>query len=512
MTETTAVSETLYTTLADQLPSFLSNTLLQCQRLPSLPAAALQVLNVARAADATLSDYAKAIEYDPALTARIMSVASSVHYLGAAQPPHTCFDATQRLGLDVTLATVLSFSLFRNGDEAHGRRQFWQRALTSAVAASYLAHQLCPHQAGSVFTAALLQDIGILALQMAYPDDAERLYADAYDAHLSHQQLIQNEKRHFGCHHALVGAWLMAKWGAHDSVVSAIYHSHDGFKTDDTAALCLRMSGPIADAWLSTNPALALASVMRQLQALASSHDWVLASLLTHLEQTVPPLTETLGLSTPTVIDSLELLQSAQQLLYEHTLLLSSRLDAQQKAHDTLLNDYTALERRSRTDPLTQLATRAWLEEQLRERFHLCLTTQRTMSVVFIDLDHFKALNDHYGHQAGDEVLAQFGKTLTSLIRVGDLAGRYGGEEFLVILPDEDATGAKRFAERITRRLRECPLARVGQEPVHVSVSIGVACLTDGGFGNERELIDAADQSMYFVKRSGRGGVSVYGH
>jgi len=122
MTGPTAVSETLYTSLTDQLPSFLSSALLQCKRLPTLPAVALNILDISRGAEATLSDYASAIEHDPALTARIMSVANSVHYLRAAQPPHTCFDATQRIGLDVTLATVLSFCLFENDHGARGRR------------------------------------------------------------------------------------------------------------------------------------------------------------------------------------------------------------------------------------------------------------------------------------------------------------------------------------------------------------------------------------------------------
>ena len=509
MTGPNAVSETLYTSLTDQLPSFLSSALLQCKRLPTLPAVALNILDISRGAEATLSDYASAIEHDPALTARIMSVANSVHYLRAAQPPHTCFDATQRIGLDVTLATVLNFCLFENDHGARGRLPFWQRSITAAVAASYLAQQLCPHQSGSVFTTALLQDIGILALQTAYPGDAERLYGIE---NTSHQHIMQVEKRYFGCHHALVGAWLLAKWGAHDSLIHAIQHSHDGLDTEDNAALCLRISGAIADAWLSANPADALAGVMRQLNALTPSSEWAMSGLLAHLQQTLPPLMETLGLGMPVTVDSVALLKEAQQRLFEHTLSLSARLDAQQKARETLLNDYAELQQRSRLDPLTQLANRAWLEEQLRERFRLCLTTERTMSVVFIDLDHFKVLNDRYGHQAGDQVLAHFGRMLASLIRVGDLAGRYGGEEFLVILPDEDAEGARRFAERITRRLQERPMARVDQEPLYVSVSIGVACLTDGGFGDERELIDAADQSMYFTKRSGRGGVSVYGH
>ncbi|MFP3343735.1 diguanylate cyclase [Halomonas sp. SIMBA_159] len=509
MADQNAVDEYQHTLLTSQLPSFLGDKLKRCSGLPSLPTVALKVLNITRSDEATLSDYAHAIEHDPGLTARVMSVANSVHYLRAAQPPHSCFDATQRMGLDVTLATVLSFSLLDHHHTTNGSQLFWQRSLTAAVAASYLAQQLCPHQSGSVFTKALLQDIGILALQTAYPSDTERLYGTE---HISHMHIVQMEKRYFGCDHALVSAWLLAKWGAHEELVQSVLHSHDSLETADNAALCLNVSSSVADAWLSTHPAQALAGVMRQLNALTPSSEWAISGLLAHLEHTLPPLMDTLNLSTPAVVNSVALLQEAQQLLFEHALSLSARLDAKQQAQETLRRDYAELEQRSRIDSLTQLANRAWLEEQLRERFHLCLTTKRTMSVVFIDLDHFKVLNDRYGHQVGDQVLAHFGKMLASLIRVGDLAGRYGGEEFLVILPDEDAEGAKRFAERITRRLQERPMTRIKQEALYVSVSIGVACLTDGGFGNERELIDAADQSMYFIKRSGRGGVSVYGH
>lgn len=147
----------------------------------------------------------------------------------------------------------------------------------------------------------------------------------------------------------------------------------------------------------------------------------------------------------------------------------------------------------------------------MHKRFVLCQQQSRIMSVVFIDLDHFKKLNDQYGHQMGDNVLQKFGKTLQSLVRDGDLAGRWGGEEFLVVLPDEDAQSAQVFAKRIAQRLEKTPMAHDDQEPIHVSVSIGIACLDDGGFGSADELIDAADKSMYFIKHTGRGGIAVYG-
>ncbi|BBI60920.1 hypothetical protein HSBAA_22260 [Vreelandella sulfidaeris] len=81
----------------------------------------------------------------------------------------------------------------------------------------------------------------------------------------------------------------------------------------------------------------------------------------------------------------------------------------------------------------------------------------------------------------------------------------------MIILPDESATAALVFARRIAQRLEKTPMAHNDQETIHVSVSIGIACLEDGGFGNADELIDAADKSMYFIKRTGRGGIAVYG-
>ncbi|UDM07005.1 diguanylate cyclase [Halomonas sp. NyZ770] len=508
MTGSAAISDAFYHELASQLPPTLGSTLQKCQGLPSLPAVAMRVLEVASTAEATLTDYATTIEHDPALTARVLSVANSVHYLRASQPPLTCFEATQRLGTDATLATVLSFKLFEQHNGTPSQRLYWQRAFTAAVTASYFAQQHCPEQAGRVFTAALLQDIGMLALQKAFPADAEPLYGHE---DVSHQQVTQAEQCLFGCDHALVGAWLLLKWGAHETLARSVYESHGPLDTDNLADLCIRLSGLVADAWLSPDPSQALALLIRQSNLMKLPEPLALDTLLTYLQQTLPPLSQSLGIPLALAVDSFSLIEQAQQRLFEHTLMLSTRLEAQQKSSEALLNDYTQLEQRSRIDPLTQLANRAWLEEQLRERFALCRAQQRTLSVVFIDLDHFKVLNDRYGHQAGDQVLAQFGSTLSALTRAGDLAGRYGGEEFLVLLPDETARTAEHFAERIAQRLQASPMVQVGHESLYISVSIGIACLDDGEFDNEREIIDAADQSMYTIKRAGRGGIAVYG-
>lgn len=494
--------------LRTELPPFLVADLLKCPDLPTLPSVAINILKIARTEHPSVNDYANAIERDPALTMRIISLANSAFFSRTHLKVHACQEATARLGLDATLAAVMSFSLLQNrGIDAH-YQHVWMRSIIASLAARHLAIHLCPDMAGPVFTAALLQDIGIMALRATYPLEIKDLYNE--DA-LSHQQLIESEQRLFGCDHSQVGAWLAAKWGVPAQLAQRICDSHGEYNIAAPDMLCIQLSGPIADAWLSSHPAQSLVTVIREFETYQSAHLISLRHLLENIQKQLPALANMLQMAAPPLQDNESLLAEAQQLLFRQTLQLNARLDVQQAELATLLQRQDKLEERSRTDTLTGLANRSWLEEQMHKRFVLCQEQSRIMSVVFIDLDHFKKLNDQYGHQMGDQVLEKFGKTLQSLIREGDLAGRWGGEEFLIILPDEGAKAAHVFARRIIQRLEKTPMAHDGQTPIHVSVSIGIACLDDGGFGSAEELIDAADKSMYFIKRTGRGGIAVYG-
>lgn len=494
--------------LSTELPAFLIADLLKCPNLPTLPTVAINVLKIARTDQPSVSDYANAIERDPALTMRIIALANSAFFSRTPVKVHACREATARLGLDATLAAVLSFSLLQNKAVDIHYQRVWMRSIIASLAARYLAVHICPDTAGPVFTAALLQDIGILALRATYPSETTKLYSSST---LNHRQLSEAEQELFGCDHSQVGAWLAAKWGVPTPLAQRICDSHGEYNIASPDMLCIQLSGPIADAWLSSHPAQALVNVIREFEAHEGAHTISLRHLLENIQQQLPALVDMLQMAAPPMQDNESLLAEAQQLLFHQTLLLNARLDSQQAELTSLHKRQDDLEERSRTDTLTGLANRAWLEEQLQKRFKLCQSQSRTMSVVFIDLDHFKKLNDQYGHQMGDFVLEKFGKTLQALVREGDLAGRWGGEEFLIILPDEDAKAAHLFAQRIAQRLEKTPMANDDQNPIYVSVSIGIACLDDGGFGDASELIDAADKSMYFIKRTGRGGIAIYG-
>ena len=494
--------------LSTELPPFLVADLINCPTLPSLPSVAINILKIARTEHPSVNEYANAIERDPALTMRIITLANSAFFSRSHTKVYACQEAAARLGLDTTLAAVMSFSLLQNrGIDVHYQR-VWMRSIIASLAARHLAVYLCPDMAGPVFTAALLQDIGIMALRATYPKESNNLYTEIA---LSHRQLAESEQRLFGCDHSQVGAWLAAKWGVPTPLAQRICDSHGEYDITTPDKLCVQLSGPIADAWLSSHPAQSLVAVVREFESYQSAQTISLRQLLENIQEQLPALADMLQMTAPPLQNNESLLAEAQQLLFQQTLQLKARLDTHQVELASLRQRQDELEERSRTDVLTGLANRSWLEEQMHKRFVLCQQQSRIMSVVFIDLDHFKKLNDQYGHQMGDNVLQKFGKTLQSLVRDGDLAGRWGGEEFLVVLPDEDAQSAQVFAKRIAQRLEKTPMAHDDQDPIHVSVSIGIACLDDGGFGSADELIDAADKSMYFIKHTGRGGIAVYG-
>jgi diguanylate cyclase (GGDEF)-like protein len=164
-------------------------------------------------------------------------------------------------------------------------------------------------------------------------------------------------------------------------------------------------------------------------------------------------------------------------------------------------------ERRAQTDPLTGVLNRRSLVERLDAA---CLRAQARglpIALLFIDLDHFKQINDSFGHLAGDACLRAIIAPIQSELRQSDVIGRYGGEEFVVILSSADASAAEPIAERIRTRVSEVRVEGFGQ-PIQVTCSIGIATSDMLGVWGEH-LIAHADTAVYAAKRSGRNRVQL---
>jgi len=170
---------------------------------------------------------------------------------------------------------------------------------------------------------------------------------------------------------------------------------------------------------------------------------------------------------------------------------------------------YSEIEQIAITDSLTEVYTRRHTLERFSEELGRSSLRHIKMSFLMIDVDFFKRFNDQFGHLTGDQILREIGFLIRQNIREIDIAGRYGGEEFCVILPDTDRQGARYAAERIRKAVEKNEI-KAYDTNVRVTVSIGAATFPDDGRKTE-ELIDKADWALYRCKKSGRNTVCSFG-
>ena len=166
------------------------------------------------------------------------------------------------------------------------------------------------------------------------------------------------------------------------------------------------------------------------------------------------------------------------------------------------------LQQLSRTDRLTQLYNRGYWEECLEREFHRHKRYGTMASLVMFDIDHFKKVNDTYGHQVGDKVIQLVSALLKKNLRNTDVGGRYGGEEFGVILPDTEVEGARIYAERL-REAAQAISFMAGSQEVRFTISLGIADLTIPT-PTYKQWIEHADKALYDSKHAGRNRVSVF--
>ncbi|MBI4356083.1 MAG: diguanylate cyclase [Candidatus Omnitrophica bacterium] len=173
-----------------------------------------------------------------------------------------------------------------------------------------------------------------------------------------------------------------------------------------------------------------------------------------------------------------------------------------------LHRETAALKRQAITDELTQLFTFRYWQLRLRLEIERVRRYQAPLSLLMLDIDHFKQVNDTYGHLAGNAVLQTVATLLREALRTTDIPGRYGGEEFGVMLPHTNAAGASICAENIRRRIAEYRFTLPNHpEGLRVTISVGVAALDELGLHTAEELIQVADEALYAAKHAGRNRV-----
>jgi diguanylate cyclase (GGDEF)-like protein len=170
------------------------------------------------------------------------------------------------------------------------------------------------------------------------------------------------------------------------------------------------------------------------------------------------------------------------------------------------LGDFRTVASQAATDDMTGLANRRSLEEELVLEWRRAERIGSPLALVLADIDDFKAINDTWGHQAGDHVLRRVGQVFASGVRQVDFAARYGGEEFAVLVPETDLAGAIQLAERLRVALQEAVIELPSGHAISVTSSFGVA--VKEGLKRPEQIVAAADENLYEAKRFGKNRVS----
>jgi diguanylate cyclase (GGDEF)-like protein len=188
---------------------------------------------------------------------------------------------------------------------------------------------------------------------------------------------------------------------------------------------------------------------------------------------------------------------------------LNRDLEAKVEERTAELREKNAMLRElASTDSLTGLRSRRFTMEILTREFHRCRRNEDELALVMLDLDHFKRVNDTFGHLAGDEVLKQMAGVVIGRVRASDVAGRYGGEELLLVLPNASGENAAVMAEQLRMLIENTPVPLENGDVVNVTVSIGVAALHPS-HETPDQVIAAADAALYRAKDAGRNRVEI---
>ena len=495
---------------------------------PSLPHVAVRMIQLSRDPKVTVREIGDCLSADPALVQKILRTVNSPLY-GLRSQVSTITRAITLLGLNALKGLVLGFSLARDAGKEEGEDfsmvTFWRYCLTNGMAAHFVAARVRYHEPEEAFVGGLLQDIGVLALHRAAPKDyaevlrrrREALGALAVDCDPATvaNLMCEIERQALGTDHARIGGRLCKRWGLPDILSVPVRYHHTPTDLKEASQRVFELTR-----------ILNLAALVGQMYNIAGKRSSIEALDRfgeTYFGLTPADVEDILGRIAGAVNDAAEQfdIEIGRQLNYEEILeqanseLVNLTLAAHRNAKEDA-RQLAQVERRAKQleslnlhladqanrDPLTGVFNRGFFDRFLTEQFAWGRTAGQPLGMILIDIHRFKEVNDTYGHPQGDAVIIELARRLRGATRDSDMLARYGGDEFVVVLPRADFDIVRSIAARLRGSVWDQPFPALGGGTIAVSIGIGAVCVRNFARAQGPPTVLAvADKLLYATKR-----------
>lgn len=485
---------------------------MEIKDLPLPPAAMARVVQIAADPECTVGELSNVIRTDPVLSAQVLKSVNSAYY-GFSRKVASVERAVSFMGIRAVRNLVLCLGvrqLTLGNFFDYPLEQFWECSLRRAVAAKVLARYLNVTLEEELFTIGLCQDLGVLLIVGQNEDLAPTL---GRAINLPADERLSLE-RAAGAGHEEVGARLFHEWKFPEDLIAPVRFHHDPDNAPEAYRQLARIvfcAEHLADLLWIENKQRSLDQAGEYLREKLGLVDKALDEILNEVSEGVTQAARMLEIKVGHQPDYQEIAEAASRGLLSLNMSyqvladeLKQSLELQQEHSSELERQNRELELLARTDKLTGLPNRRAFDESFDRELSRSTRLNKPVSLILIDIDHFKNFNDAYGHSAGDRVLQKVGQLLMETARKVDIPARYGGEEFAVIMPHTDGPGALIGAERIRKLIAETPVEFEGKT-LQVTVSIGVTSLQDASSPRAAVIaVGTADDALYEAKVSGR--------
>ncbi len=487
-------------------------------RLPSLPTIAIEVLRIFSDPDAPIQKIANLVQADPAIATKLLKAANSSRF-GLPRKVADLRQAITLMGKAKVTPIILSFSLASESIESEEHsanfKRYWLRSFVQATAGEVIGSIYGPGFAAECFTISLLAGIGQLGLLKQGP--AEYLQCTER-AKSGEATLDEIERDVYGMTHKEISIEMLEQSGLPQRCVDAITATISGkqFVPADEETRRLADVTCAADAFArylcDTDCGIAMV-VLQDRLAMMESSVLTVEKLTAEVRVKIDESSALFNVD-PSVLPNPEnLLQDALDQLSDFTERMHEGLDNELPVelvaeNGRLKQRVEDLIRQTNTDALTGIANRGFFDRRLNELTQQCLRCQWRMGIAVVDIDHFKKVNDTYGHQAGDHILQVVAHALADAVRANETLARYGGEEFAVLMEDIQTDGMQIMGERLRAKIEGLRISFEGQNiPVTISIGIATAIPTSDNFG--LQLFTKADSALYVAKHEGRNRICV---